>query len=205
MLMAVSLRIIKLGGSLLDWDQLKPALTRWLADQPVAKNVLVTGGGRLADQVRHYDQLHNLDPTTVHFAAAITMSVTARLLAALLGDLDTVTELDELVAANPSHACVVFDSYLFLTKEETRADGQRLPHGWQVTSDSIAARLAQVTRADELVLLKSALPERAATWRDVVRCGLVDDYFPEAVMPVSHVRYVNLRDAEAAEWQPPTR
>jgi aspartokinase-like uncharacterized kinase len=205
MLMAVSLRIIKLGGSLLDWDQLQPAFRRWLADQPAAKNALVVGGGRLADQVRHLDRLHNLDPTTIHFAAAITMSATARLVAALLGDLDIVTEVDELLPAGPAPGCVVFDAYSFLANEEARADGQNLPHGWQVTSDSIAARLAQVTRADELVLLKSALPPRGATWSDVVRRGLVDSFFPEAVMPVPHVRFVNLRDARTAEWQLPAR
>jgi hypothetical protein len=94
--------------------------------------------------------------------------------------------------------------YCFLTSEEARADGESLPHSWQVTSDSIAARLAQVTRAGELVLLKSALPRRGATWPDVVHEGLVDRYFPAAVTHVSQVRIVNLRDAAATEWQPPT-
>jgi aspartokinase-like uncharacterized kinase len=201
--MAGSLRIVKLGGSLLDWDQLQPALTGWLGDQPPAKNVLVTGGGRLADQVRHYDQLHNLDPTTTHLAAAMTMSATARLVAALLGGLPLLTTIDELLTDSPLYGCVVFDAYCFLTNEEARADGKSLPHSWQVTSDSIAARLAEVTRAGELVLLKSALPPRGATWSDVVREGLVDSYFPTAVTHVSRVRYVNLRDAADTEWQPP--
>jgi aspartokinase-like uncharacterized kinase len=202
--MAGALRIIKLGGSLLDWDQLQPALTRWLGDQPPAKNVLLAGGGRLADQVRYYDQLHNLDPTTTHLAAAMTMSATARLVAALLGGLQVVTKVDQLRAASPAHGCVVFDAYCFLANEEACAAGDSLPCGWEVTSDSIAARLAEVTRASELVLLKSALPPRGATWPDVVREGLVDRYFPTAVTHVSRVRYVNLRDAAATQWQPPT-
>ncbi len=197
-----SLRIIKLGGSLLDWDRLQSVLTCWLGEQPPALDVLVTGGGRLADQLRAYDQVHKLDPTTVHLAAAMTMSITARLVAGLLGDPKIVTRLDEFSQADRSLGCVVFDPYVFLTDEQPWGGGAGLPHGWQVTSDSIAARLAEVTGADELVLLKSALPRQGATWSDVARQGLVDDYFPIAVQRVGQVRYVNLRDPAAGAWRP---
>jgi aspartokinase-like uncharacterized kinase len=202
--MALSLRIIKLGGSLLDWDRLQPALTRWLADQPPARNVLVTGGGRLADRIRYYDQLHNLDPATAHLSAAMTMSVNARVVAGLLGGLEVVTGIDELLAAGRSRGCIVFDAYSFLANEEAGAEGDSLPQLWQVTSDSIAARVAEVAGADELVLLKSVLPRRGVTWSEVARQGLVDGYFPTLVTRLTQVRYVNLRDPEAAEWQPPT-
>ncbi|NIP85992.1 MAG: hypothetical protein GTO03_10685 [Planctomycetales bacterium] len=201
--MSEPLRIVKLGGSLLDWDGLPRAWHNWLAAQPPARNVLVAGGGRLADQVRYYDQRHSLDATTAHLAAGLTLSVTARLAAGLLGGLQLVTQRDDLDTAVGSAGCVVLDPYAFLAGDEAAVAEGGLPHGWEVTSDSIAARLARATLADELVLLKSALPRRGASWSEVVGQGLIDAYFPLAVAGVSSVRWVNLRDPTVPAWRPP--
>ncbi len=71
-----------------------------------------------------------------------------------------------------------------------------------VTSDSIAARLAHALRADELVLLKSRLPQPPCTAATAALAGYVDDYFPQAISVACRVRYVNFRDPAFAEvWQ----
>ena len=79
-----------------------------------------------------------------------------------------------------------------------------LPESWEVTSDSIAAHLAEKLSADELVLLKSMLPERAAAPRELAAAEIVDEFFPRAAERFwaavnGRVRLVNLRDAQLAE------
>lgn len=65
---------------------------------------------------------------------------------------------------------------------------------WEVSSDSIAARLAVVVAAEELVLLKSALPA------DVRNLGdFVDAAFDQTSRDVNVIRFVNLRDTGFAE------
>jgi hypothetical protein len=81
-----------------------------------------------------------------------------------------------------------------LEQAEPQAPGDRLPHSWDVTSDSIAARLAAVVDADELVLLKSADPpaEGGASLLQWAARGYVDRHFPQAARNLI-VRCENLR------------
>ena len=74
-------------------------------------------------------------------------------------------------------------------------DGKTLPQSWDVTSDSIAARIARLLECRELILLKSCPPppdaiqlERAADSQ------YVDREFPRFARDVPQVRFVNLRE-----------
>ena len=74
-------------------------------------------------------------------------------------------------------------------------DGTPLPERWNVTSDSIAARVARALNADELVLLKSvAWPDGDIA--EAARRGIVDEHLPRELRlaPNLQVRVVNLRD-----------
>ena len=53
---------------------------------------------------------------------------------------------------------MIFDPSRFLETIEPTLDGETLPQSWDVTSDSIAARIARLLTCHELVLLKSCLP-----------------------------------------------
>src|SRR5262249_11902730 len=68
-----------------------------------------------------------------------------------------------------------------------------LPHTWQVTSDSIAARWAVRLSARVRLLLRSALLGDGMDRAAAARSGLVDPWFPIAARPIERVLYGNLR------------
>ncbi len=173
------------------------AAANWLAAQTPAANVLVVGGGTLVDVVREWDHAYELSASGAHWLAIRGMSLTAELAASLLPDARRVDDVSQ-IQRDVGGPLQVFACERFLREEHDGA----LPHGWHVTSDSIAARVAQALAAGELVLLKSALPAEAGS-SDVAtarakQAGFVDDYFDVAAQGLA-VRIVNLRDADFAE------
>ena len=199
-----SKRVIKLGGSLLDDGGWPERFRRWLASQPPMRNVLVVGGGALADAVRRWDRLHGLSPSDAHWLAIDVMSVTSKLANSLLRDWRSTDEWQSVLDFTGSDSCdvapLIFEPKQFLEALEPTLDGARLPASWDVTSDSIAARIAQVLRADELALLKSCLPtEGTATIERASDSSYVDRAFCRFAAQLPRVRFVNFRDADFAE------
>lgn len=204
------LRVVKVGGSLLAYDGLVPAFRQWLDRQPPLPTVLIAGGGDLVEIIRQADCRFGLGEEVSHWLCVSAMSVTARLLAALLpeaalvadgvGSLFRSTRMPMVngLAEKDSRPLFVFDPEPFL-REEEHMHFDPLPHTWNVTSDSIAARLAEVLGADELVLLKSASGASHPTREAAAAAGYVDPYFPRAVANVARVRWVNLRSATFEE------
>jgi hypothetical protein len=92
----------------------------------------------------------------------------------------------------------VIDAHGFCLEDEARAG--HLPHCWDATSDSVAARVAVISRATRLVLLKSVAIPPDINWEQAQRRGLVDPLFEctlrRAVQPL-RVQAINFR-----EWQP---
>jgi aspartokinase-like uncharacterized kinase len=192
--MSAGLRIVKVGGSLFELPDLAERLRRWLAMQSRAINVLIAGGGPLADQVRRWDQQFELGEEKSHWLCVDVLDVTAQLLKALLAEAPicwTYTELHNALRAG-GQGSIVFPPAAFLRSAEAQFAGLPLPHSWDVTSDSIGARLAEIVGADELVLLKSLLPE---PYHDAAELAgeYVDRHFFQAARNVQ-ARFVNLRD-----------
>ena len=188
------LRIVKVGGSLLDWPLLKDRLAAWLAAQKAARHVLLAGGGDLTDAIRRSQAIHRFDDQDAHWLCVRALSVTARILLRLLPAATLASSLDELLAADGSQeTCLVLDPSSWLRQEESHSPGQPLPHDWTATTDSIAARLAKLTTASELVLLKSADPPPATSLAELATAGYVDQHFPVAAAGLPLVRLVNLR------------
>ena len=203
-------RVIKLGGSLLDLDDLVPRLRTWLAAQQPMPSVMLVGGGRLADAIRDAYAVHSLGEEAAHWLCIRLLGVTAELLAKLLPEATLVRESGELFVAEATRRLVVFDPEQFLREEASLIERYSvggiapLPHSWDVTSDSIAARLAVLPHTGELVLLKSSLPSNTATLRQAADAGYVDRYFPTAAADLPRVRCVSLRSdtfAETSLWQ----
>lgn len=203
---ADAVRVIKLGGSLLELPDLTAVLRRWLTRQPTMSNVVLVGGGRLAGVVRDYDRLYSLGEYDAHWLAIRAMEMNGRLLAAVLPEAQWLESLNEMdvgwalpTIASTGGRCPpsiarplsILNPYRFM--QDDQRSPEPLPASWQVTSDSIAARAAEHTCASELVLLKSGSPP--ATVHAALQAGYVDQYFPSVSRRLPKVRCVNLRDA----------
>jgi aspartokinase-like uncharacterized kinase len=196
----MDIRVVKLGGSLLDDSQLPARYRRWLHTQRPARNVLIVGGGRLVDALRQVERTHIVDPSLAHWLAIDCLGIHARLMAGLLSEAELVSEWNGLrrrllqMLTEGKSGTLVFDVTGFMRQIEPGLPGTRLPHGWHVTSDSIAARLAVALAAGELVLLKSAMPaESHQSAQALADVGYVDVFFPTIAHEVRMIRSVNLR------------
>jgi aspartokinase-like uncharacterized kinase len=146
--------------------------------------LLVPGGGAGADVIRHLDRLHGLGEEAAHWLALRVLTLNADLLAALL---------ETRVVPRPVAAggVTVLDPHAFCLADVGRPDA--LGHTWNATSDAVAARVAEVTGAD-LVLLKSADLPAGMTWPGAAAAGLVDPTFAAVVGRANlRVSWVNLR------------
>jgi aspartokinase-like uncharacterized kinase len=124
------------------------------------------------------------------------LDVTARLVHAMLPELDATADYAALQQRCMSPGVTLLQPAGFLIYAEPTAAGTRLPAAWAVTSDSIAARLAVMLGADELVLLKSApfeflgkpnVPQMAAA-------GFVDANLPQLAGETPPLRIATLGD-----------
>jgi aspartokinase-like uncharacterized kinase len=166
--------VVKVGGSLFDHAGFGPAIRHWLGQfrEPV---MLVAGGGLCADAVRTYDRIHGLGEERSHWLALRAMAVMSEILGSLIGEMPNVT---------------LFDACAFCKTDPL------LPHAWSVTSDSIAARIAEHFAATRLILLKSVDRPTGMTWPEASKAGLVDEYFPNAVANLTcPVEWLNFRSA----------
>jgi aspartokinase-like uncharacterized kinase len=200
-----AIRVVKLGGSLLDSAELEDQLQRWSAAQPPMLNVAVVGGGGFVEELRRLDSIHELASSDAHWLAVEMMQFTARAVAIMLTNEDQLTRFTELqpIRESVENRLVILDPLDFLRKIEPNLPGERLPADWSTTSDSIAARLAAALDADELVLLKSTLPVGTSnTWTSgaLAAMGFVDAAFPRFAAKLNRVRCVNLRDETFAEY-----
>src|SRR5262249_51503647 len=181
--------VVKGGGSLFDLPDLVPRLQTWLARLSAAEVLLVPGGGPTADMVRDLDRRHALGEESSHWLALRALTVNAYFLRALLRGAAVVPQ------PSGREALSVLDPYAFARTDEGRPGC--LPHCWQVTSDSVAARAAVVGQARRLVLLKSAPIPQGLTWAEAGQCGLVDGWFARVLEQASGpltVSAVNFRD-----------
>ncbi|MBN9522100.1 hypothetical protein J0H58_26880 [bacterium] len=178
--------VVKVGGSLYDWPGLGPALRVFVAALAPARVLLVPGGGDFADAVRKLHAVHGLSEEQSHAIALESLWPTARFICCQV-------EAYECLAPHPnipsSGRVNVLDPHGFCY-----LDGQALPHTWEVTTDSIAARAAVVWKADRLILLKSIDVPPGTPWDEAAARGWVDPYFTRALAGFGGVvEAVNLR------------
>jgi len=195
--MTTGIIVTKVGGSLFGYEQMPERVHAWREKQPSGMTIFIGGGGDLVRPLRTAHERFGLNEESSHWLAIRAMTVTSRLLAKLL-DVELVERfevIEQLVSARRSASCVL-DVEEFLRQREPLLPGCRLPCDWSATSDAIAARVAEVLPAYELVLLKSVAYPAESTLQRAADQGLVDGHFPTAAAGLSRIRWVNLRAPE---------
>lgn len=182
--------VVKIGGSLLSRPDFAASMTRWLQEarqgEPAALFVLLVGGGELVDQLRVLSARHGLSESAAHWLAIDLMAVNTRIVAELLPGLPVHDSLEQLQPPDRKPGVALLDPRQVLRQEEPKRPGLRIGESWDVTSDSIAARLATVL-GGELILLKAAKPPAnwgARDWQQLASAGFVDASFPRFVRSV---------------------
>jgi aspartokinase-like uncharacterized kinase len=164
--------VVKVGGGLLRTTGALDAVTAAVAGAARRHRMaVVPGGGPFADAVRAVDAVVPLGDGPAHWMAVLAMDQYAHLLAARTAGARLTSSAAEVHTALDDGCVPVLAPFRWLR------DADPLPHGWAVTSDSIAAWIAGALGARRLVLVKPAVGELA---------DLVDEYFPRALP--AHVR-----------------
>jgi 5-(aminomethyl)-3-furanmethanol phosphate kinase len=199
-------RVVKIGGSLFDhpaWmddlGQLAENRTwvddveRWIRSQPAATTLVVMGGGDAVDEVAAEQRTAGFSDAEAHWRCIRVMALHARRMAERMPAWPLILDPRELDGAVVG-STFVLRADAFMEAVDAVLGLGALPESWDVSSDSIAARAAELFAADELVLLKSALPG------DMRKLGnYVDPYFAEAAKHLRAIRFVNLRDSAFPE------
>lgn len=187
--------VVKIGGSLLTWPELPARLEAFLSREEAngSRLVLIVGGGPVADLVRALDSSHGLGDEKAHRLALRSLDLTAELLAAISPGSRVVRRLDEIPPTHRSGLRPILAPREHLEETDERGP-DRLPFSWDVTTDSIAARVAWVLGADRLVLLKSAPTTEGMSLQEAATAGLVDLFFPVAAGSLERVEALNLRE-----------
>jgi len=194
------LAVIKVGGSLFDWPELPGRLDLFLRVQfpptEVEHPLLIAGGGPAADVVRDFDRIHRLDDETAHHLGLRAMDLSALLLSVVVPGVALVESLEFVEGVFANGLVPVLAPFRTICAID-QAELDPLPASWDVTSDSIAARIAAYVKASRIILLKSTSIRRDATRHEAARLGLVDPFFTEAARGLPRVEYLNLRDPTA--------
>jgi aspartokinase-like uncharacterized kinase len=160
------MRVIKLGGSLLQGDSLISCLNK-IAGLSGGK-FIVPGGGVFAEQIRLMQDIYQFDDIAAHHMAVLAMQQMAILLNSVKPEFMLNEGLDQFDKASGN----------FIWFPQLSAlNSAGIPASWDVTSDSLSAWLAKQLKADSLVLVKSARINRFSSISDLQQQGIVDAAF----------------------------
>lgn len=161
--------VVKIGGSLAENDRIGGALD--IVARASRRIVVVPGGGVFADTVREAQSDYQFSDEAAHRMAILAMHQTA----VLLMDLQPrLVGADSLAAMRAIWREGGIPVWLPLKMCE---DDHEIPADWSITSDGLAARLAERLRASPVVLVKSRSAPEGATAFDLARDELVDPIF----------------------------
>ena len=184
--------VVKVGGSLLGWEEFPARLRDYLDRLGSERIVIVVGGGRAADFIRELDSVHAIGEKRSHGLALRALDLTAHVVAALVPGLAVVERSDELPGAWECGVVPVLSPRWFVENVDRHSTAP-LPESWAVTTDSIAARAAVYLGAGELRLLKSVGPGELSSRSEAADAGYVDPAFAEVSAPLGRLTIVNLR------------
>ena len=173
--LARPLMVLKFGGSLLESGRLKD--TARLVSQATRPVVIVPGGGPFAEAVRAIQPKLGLSDAQAHALALLAMHQMALVITGLSERFVPVDYLPEMFLSRPGGPVPVWLPYALQHGDKT------LPSDWSVTSDALAARLAErLEGAGEVALVKACTVAPGATLAELTAAGIVDPVFGAVVM-----------------------
>jgi 5-(aminomethyl)-3-furanmethanol phosphate kinase len=144
--------VVKLGGSLLNTCDLSSKL-KTLADHGAGNVVIVPGGGVFADQVRYLQRELQIDDTTAHRMALRAMEQFGTLLTTLDPRLHAAHTIEAINQCLEKKEIPVWFPYDMI------AGNPVIKATWDITSDSLALWLANCLQCQNLVMVKSVVPD----------------------------------------------
>jgi aspartokinase-like uncharacterized kinase len=156
--------VIKLGGSLLQGDDLMPCLAA--VEKLEGQKIIVPGGGLFADQVRAAQACWQFDDRAAHQMAILAMQQMAVLLQSLKPQFSLIDKLDAALPEISIWSPSIGD-----------LDQAGIPASWDITSDSLAAWLAGRLNAEQLILIKSAEIDPKLSLAQLQQRGIIDAAF----------------------------
>ena len=165
------MRVVKLGGSLFESTQENFfACLAHIATQSIP-TIVVCGGGEFADCVRHAQRQWHFSDVCAHEMAILSMQQTAM----MNQNLFPVFALLNSVYTMPFPPLAIWSPSI----EELNSDS--VPALWDITSDSLAAWLANKVQATQLFVVKACEVEANTTLDELAQKGIVDAQFPHFV------------------------
>jgi aspartokinase-like uncharacterized kinase len=162
--------VLKLGGSLAESGRLRSLLM--LVSRARRPLVIVPGGGPFADAVREMQAALRFPDDVAHDMAILAMHQMADAMIALE---PRFVATDTLVAMSRAWRRRLIPVWL---PAKLCASDRRIPRDWSITSDGLAARLAERLGDAEVALVKSRAVPRTAHPGTLARHGVVDSVFP---------------------------
>jgi aspartokinase-like uncharacterized kinase len=180
--------VVKLGGSLAQSE----VLPRWLdacVSAGAGRIVIVPGGGPWADEVRILQSQLGFDDRRAHRLALRAMEEYGRVLVGMKPGLVPAADVAAIRGALENATVPVW-----MPHDMVVADAS-IPESWEVTSDSLAAWLAALLGASELLLVKSLEQVDArASVAEMAARGWVDPGFPRYASGRFEVRMLGKSD-----------
>jgi aspartokinase-like uncharacterized kinase len=139
--------VLKVGGSLADDPASLTRLCQELSSLAKAHRIaVVPGGGEFADTVRKFDRTYGLSNMVAHKMAVLAMDQYGFLLLSITPDSYISQSLEEIINSAKGTLPILLPSKLMFREDP-------LKNSWDVTSDTIAAYIAQLLHAKKLVLV----------------------------------------------------
>jgi aspartokinase-like uncharacterized kinase len=143
--------LFKISGKILDNSKFLvntiAQLTQLFEDNIIENIIIIPGGGRLANLIRNLYYEFNLDDELAHWMAIYAMDFNGLELSKKFPHLNKIKKFSDL-DKEAKKKISIFLPYKYLKKDN------KLPHKWNVTSDSIALYLASQFNLNECYLIK---------------------------------------------------
>jgi aspartokinase-like uncharacterized kinase len=185
--------VLKVGGSLSNKPfKLKKLCVKLGKLAEKKRLAIVPGGGKFADIIRFFDEKLNLPPLKTHEMAILAMDLYGLLLASLTPNSQPVKSLKECLKLSCKGVLPIILPYKICVKADFKPS-------WNVTSDTLAAYLASLLKAEKLILIKDVngvydwrkrvIKEVSLSWLKKNKSCL-DNFFPKIIKKIKIKTYI---------------